>query len=71
MRNTARKEKNQIRLEELTAAFLLFSYSKKTTMQKKKLNIENVPEIVFRTTKIEEPWITRNDISQALKDERK
>lgn len=61
------KQQNKIlQFKELINAFLLFSYARLSKKQKEKILKDGMPEIIFRTTKIEEPWITREDIRKAL-----
>ncbi len=67
MNKKYKKNKSGAITRRLVNVFLLFRYSKMTDKQKNKLNAENIPELVFYTTKIEEPWVTRNDVQMALK----
>lgn len=61
------KQQNKtLQFKELMNAFLLFSYTRLSKKQKEKILKDRMPEIIFRTTKIEEPWITREDIRKAL-----
>jgi len=65
--NIKRTQKGIRNLDELARLFLLFQYTKMPERQKKDLNKRNIPEIVYRTTKIEEPFVTRWFIESALR----
>ena len=61
------KDKKITDLDELTRLFLLFQYAQMSEKQKKDFNKRNIHEIVYRTTKIEEPFVTRRFIESALR----
>ena len=61
------KDKKITDLDELTQLFLLFQYTQMTEKQKRDFNKRNIQEIVYRTTKIEEPYVTRRMVKAALK----
>jgi len=61
------KDKKITDLDELTRLFLLFQYTQMSEKQKRDFNKRNIHEIVYRTTKIEEPFVTRRFIESALR----
>ena len=61
------KDKKITDLDELTRLFLLFQYTQMSEKQKRDFNKRNIHEIVYRTTKIEEPFVTRRFIELALR----
>ena len=61
------KDKKITDLDELTRLFLLFQYTQMSEKQKRDFNKRNIQEIVYRTTKIEEPFVTRRFIESALR----
>jgi len=61
------KDKKITDLNELTRLFLLFQYTRMSEKQKRDFNKRNIQEIVYRTTKIEEPFVTRRFIESALR----
>ena len=65
--NIKRTQKGIRNLDELTRLFLLFQYAQMSEKQKKDFNKRNIHEIVYRTTKIEEPFVTRRFIESALR----
>lgn len=52
--------------EELARAFLLYSYFKLSQTEKDKFFNEQVPEVIFRTMRLEGENITRKEIKEIL-----
>ena len=61
----SKAEKRQ-RFEELTQVFLLYNYLNLSQKEKDKFFDEQVPEVIFRTMRLEGENITRSEIKEIL-----
>lgn len=63
----SKAEKRQ-NFEELTRVFLLYNYLSLSQREKDKFFDEQVPEVIFRTMRLEGEDITRKEIKEILKN---
>ena len=60
------KAKKREKLEELERAFLLYSHLRLSQKEKDKFFEEQIPEVIFRTMRLEGENITREEIKEIL-----
>ena len=67
MKNNEIKNNKSQRRKELARTFLLYNFFKLSQVQKEKFFNKQVPEVIFRTMRLEGEKISREDIKKILK----
>lgn len=68
MKNSKSIKSNKLQKhKELVRAFLLYNFFKLSRSEKEKYFNKQIPEVIFRTMKLEGEKISRKDIKEILK----